>query len=294
MPLGWDQERRPTGPGDAREGSGPHSDPAGDSGAEPAPAPRGTSRLSRRSRRVIAACAVLVLVGALLIALPRLLGATTGPEQVTREFLQAVVDGDLETVRAHAQAAPNAAVLTPQMLDGAEDGLDTFEIHQVTVEAGTATVTASLRTGTARGEATFTLTSTDTGAFSPAVWELTPVELPRLRLDLPFGVQEIAIEGVSVPVAELRTATETFESSVVLQLLPGTYEVALPEPPPWLEAPQITLEVPPAFGDTAIPRHDVHFTLDETSQAEVQHQIDAALEDCMASTSSTPEGCPFA
>lgn len=243
---------------------------------------------------MIAACAVLVLVGALLIALPRLLGATTGPEQVTREFLQAVVDGDLETVRAHARAAPSVAALTTQMLDGAEDRLDTFEIRQVTVEAGTATVTAALRAGTARGEATFTLTSTDTGAFSPAVWELVPVELPRLRLDLPLGVQEIAIEGVSLPVAELRTAAETFESAVVLQLLPGTYEVTLPELPGWLEAPRVTLEVPPVLGDTAIPLHDAHVVLDERSQAEVQHQIDAALEDCVVSTASAPEGCPFA
>ncbi|MDN6329247.1 MAG: hypothetical protein L0J84_07875 [Brachybacterium sp.] len=299
LPLGWDEETAPTGASaptgpdapPARSGSDPG--PAEDDESQPTPDPH---RRSRRSRRLIAAGAVLVLVGALLIALPRLIGVATGPEQVTREFLQAVVDGDLETVRDHVQGAPDAstAALTAEVLAGAEDRLDSFEIQHVAVEAGTATVTAELRNGTGSSEGVFTLTSSSAGAFSPTVWELAPVVLPELEIDLTFGVQEIEIEGVTFPVEDLRVERETYESRIALQLLPGTYEVTLPEVPPWLEAPQAALEVLPAFGATAAPLHSLSPTFDETSQAEVQHQIDAALEGCAARTSSIPEGCPFA
>ena len=171
---------------------------------------------------------------------------------------------------------------------------DSFEIQHVAVEAGTATVTAELRNGTGSSEGVFTLTSSSAGAFSPTVWELAPVVLPELEIDLTFGVQEIEIEGVTFPVEDLRVERETYESRIALQLLPGTYEVTLPEVPPWLEAPQAALEVLPAFGATAAPLHSLSPTFDETSQAEVQHQIDAALEGCAARTSSIPEGCPFA
>ncbi|WP_394216094.1 hypothetical protein [Brachybacterium vulturis] len=296
LPMGWGAETASPGSDTPTGRSGLHPDPDGADGPEPAAAPHGRSRPSRRSRRLIAVCAVLALVVGLLIALPRLLGAATGPEHVTEEFLQAVVDGDLDTVRAHTQDASSAsaAALTAEVLAGAEDRLDSFEIQHVAVQAGAATVTAELRTGAERGEGTFTLTSSDDGPFSPTVWELAPVVLPELQIDLTFGVQEIEIGGATFPVHEILVDRETSEPRVAVQLLPGTYEVRLPQVPPHVEAPHRALEVPATFGSERMPVHDLQLTLDEDGQTEVQHQIDAALEECTASTSSAPEGCPFA
>lgn len=290
LPLGWDEEDAPGAPADR---PAPDPRPVGADDETPASDPHG---LSRRSRRLIAVLAVLALVGALLIALPRLLGATGGPEQVTREYLQAVLDGDLETVRAHVkeESGVSSAALTAEILDDAENRPDSFEIQQVEIEAGMARVTAEVRTGPDRDAATFILTSHDAGAFSPTQWELDPVALPELRIDLIVGISEIEIEGVTFPVGDLLVDRETYEPRVAVQLLPGTYDVSLPVVPPWVEPRQSALEVPARFGRDDIPVHDLGLALDQAGRHEVQQQVDAALEECAASTSSTPENCPFA
>lgn len=302
LSVGWEDETPPTPRTAAgHTASAGHTAPSGHaasaghtaSTAQAGPAERDRSR---RNRALIAILAVLVLVGTLLIALPRLLGAASGPEQVTREFLQAVVEGDLEAVQAHVQNTPDAstAALTAEVLAGAEDQLDSFEIQHVALKAGTATVTVELRTGADTGQGIFTLTSSDGGPFSPTVWELAPVMLPQLPLELTFGVQEIEIEGVAFPVQDLLVDREDYEPKVALQLLPGTYEVSISQVPPQVEPVRRTLEVPPVLGKQGMPSHPLHLALGEDAMSEVQRQAEAALEDCTASSSSAPEGCPFA
>lgn len=279
LSLGWDDPAPPVGRAAA--------DP------DPAPAPRGSGR---RGRRMIALGAVLAMVLTLLIALPRLLDAATGPEQVTREFLQAVVDRDLETVRTHLADPdrPGGAALTPAILAGAEDTLEDFEIREVTTSGSTAQVTAALRTLTSSGEATFSLTATDTGAFSPAEWELDPVTLRPVTLELTFGVQEIEIAGERLPVSEIETATEDFTPRVVLSLLPGTYEITVPALPPWVSAVPLSLEVPPAFGEGVPTTGPLGVRLDEAGREEVQQQVEEILEACAEHLTSAPDDCPFA
>lgn len=309
LPLGWD-DAQPLGWDDAQpaddcsgmseasraaQGAGGGDDPETAPSSSPE---RDSSRrsLSRRGRRVLAAGSVLALVAALLLGLPRLLGATDGPERAAREFLQAVVDGDLETVHAQSEEAPDASALalTAEILGGTEDRLESFEILGVEREAGTATVTAELRTGTTSREAVFTVTATDTGPFTPPDWELEPVPLPEVLIDVPLGAQEIAINGVILPLSELEPAGQPYAPRAALQLLPGTYEITLANIPPWLEAPQLSLEVPPTFAIWRKPVRDLRFELGADARKEVQSQVDAALEDCATSTSAAPAGCPFA
>lgn len=298
MPLGWDEEPAPNAAPDPSDTLPGTAGSDGSYGSEPAPPrhPHPLSRpLSRRARRLLALFSVLALLAALLLGLPRLLGGIGGPQQVTSDFLQAVIDGDLATVRAQSEDAPDAsaAALTAQVLAGADDRLESFEIQHVRVEAGTATVTATLRTGTARSEATFTLTALDPGPFSPPEWELAPVVLPEFQIDLPFGSQGIEINGVAIPLSEHGTARGPSAPQIALQLLPGTYEVTLPAARPWLAAPTLTLEAPPTFEVWRTPVHGLHFTLDDDGRAEVERQLFAALEKCAAGV-SVPAGCPFA
>lgn len=315
LPLGWGDGAAtvdPSGPGSAgrtvpTDSRGP-TDPTDlphpadsprplDPTAKPGPHHRSSPpRLSSRSRRLLAIGGVLALVAALFVGLPRLLSSTAGPERATGEFLHAVIDGDVETVLAHVEDAPDAsaAALTAQVLAEAHDQLESFEIQHVEVTSDTARVTVALNTGTARSEATFTLTATDAGPFSPLAWELAPVALPEFVIDVPFGAQEVGINGVSFPVAELGLTGVPYESRITVQLLPGTYEISLPESRRWLEAEPIALEAPPAFRTWRKPVHGLQHTLAEDGLQEVQHQIDAALEECATDTSSAPEGCPFA
>lgn len=301
QPLGWDDAQ----PVDDRSGMSESSRAAQGAGGgdDPETAPssspeRDSSRrgLSRRGRRLLAAGSVLALVAAGLLGLPRLLGATDGPERAAREFLQAVVEGDLETVHAQSEEASDASALalTAEILDGAEDRLEAFEILGVEREAGTATVTAELRTGTTRREAVFAVTATDTGPFTSPDWELEPVPLPEVLIDVPLGAQEIEINGVSLPLSELNPSAQPYAPRAALQLLPGTYEITLANTPPWLQSTQLSLEVPPTFAIWRKPVRDLRFELVADAREEVQSQVDAALEDCAASTSAAPAGCPFA
>lgn len=301
LSLGWDDDAAAGASGRGPSGS---SDPAGSTaprgGSAPhgGPAPHGGSAFrvrSPRTRRLLAVGCVLALVAALFVGLPRLLSSTAGPERVTGEFLQAVIDGDLETVLAHAEDDPDAsaAALTAQVLAEANEQLESFEIQHVEVAAGAARVTAVLHTGTARSEATFTLTATDAGPFSPLAWELAPVALPEFLITVPFGAQEIAINGVSIPVAELGLTDDPFSPRVAVQLLPGEYEISLPESRRWLEASTLALEAPPTFGNWRKPVHGLQYDLDEDGLREVQRKVSAALEECTVDTSPAPEGCPF-
>lgn len=293
LPSGWGGQDAPS---DLRTPGAPAvPDPSGADGNDRGSG-SGSDGPARRGRRLLAVLAVLVLVGGLLLALPRLLGAGHGPEQVAGEFLQAVVDGDLETVRSHARddAEASTAALTAEILAGAQNRPASFEIQQVTVEAGTATVTAALRTGTGREAVALTLSAHDAGPLSPVEWELDPVELPELRIDLSFGVSEIEIEGVTFAVDDIQVRRETYEPQVAVQLLPGTYDVRVPEVPHGVEPPQRALEVPAALEGDRVPVHDLRLRLDEDGREEMRTQVDAALEDCLASTSGAPEGCPFA
>lgn len=315
LPLGWGDGAAtvdPSGPGSAgrtvpTDSRGP-TDPTDlphstdsprplDPTAQPGPHHRSSPpRLSSRSRRLLAIGGVLALVAALFVGLPRLLSSTAGPERATGEFLQAVIDGDVETVLAHVEDASDAsaAALTAQVLAEAHDQLESFEIQHVEVTSDTARVTVALNSGTARSEAIFTLTATDAGPFSPLAWELAPVALPEFVIDVPFGAQEVGINGVSFPVAELGLTGLPYESRITVQLLPGTYEISLPESRRWLEAEPIALEAPPTFRTWRKPVHGLQHTLTEDGLQEVQHQIEAALEECATDTSSAPEGCPFA
>src|SRR5699024_5265974 len=207
LPLGWEDGPEPAT-------SAPR---AGE--AEPAAARPGLSR-----RRLLALGAAVLLVLALALAVPRLLTDPAGPEQAVSEFLQAVIDGDLESVREQVEDAPDAsgAALTPEILAGAEDTLRSFMIEDVEIAAGTATVTAALETGATAETSTFTLTATPGGAFSPPDWQLDPVPLPEISIVLPLGVQDVQINGTLLPQEELEIGGFMHVPQVALQVLPGT------------------------------------------------------------------------
>ncbi|ACU84136.1 hypothetical protein Bfae_02590 [Brachybacterium faecium DSM 4810] len=279
LPLGWEDGPEPAT-------SAPR---AGE--AEPAAARPGLSR-----RRLLALGAAVLLVLALALAVPRLLTDPAGPEQAVSEFLQAVIDGDLESVREQVEDAPDAsgAALTPEILAGAEDTLRSFMIEDVEIAAGTATVTAALETGATAETSTFTLTATPGGAFSPPDWQLDPVPLPEISIVLPLGVQDVQINGTLLPQEELEIGGFMHVPQVALQVLPGTYELSVGGEGRWVDAAEISLTAPPTFGTWRKPVPDMVPALNEAGRQEVRDQLEGMLADCVESTSPAPEGCPLA
>src|SRR5699024_1611394 len=98
-----------------RGSAGPAEDAAAVSGAPDSadevadragPAPRRHPR-TVRWRRTAGTIAALLLVGVLALGLPRLLPSGQGPEQVAEDFLQALVDGDIDQIREHVRDKPD-------------------------------------------------------------------------------------------------------------------------------------------------------------------------------------------
>ncbi|MGO1977035.1 hypothetical protein [Brachybacterium tyrofermentans] len=282
----------PTGaaPGASRRGASRAPEvPGGKAGTRP-------RRAASRRRRVLAVGSALLLVLALTLGLPRLLSATTGPEQAATDFLQALVDGDLERVREHVEHAPDAsgAALTSPILEAAGDRLESFTIDEVEVDGDTATVTVTLDNGSTTTTSRLPLAARDDGAFSPVRWELEPVQLPEFLLDVPLGVQEITVNGVRLPIADLNVEQNLYSPRVALQLLPGTYQVTLGDPGPWQEPVEVSLSAPPTLGTWRKPIEGAVPALSAEGRQEVQGQVDALPRDCPGTASTLSGDCPFA
>lgn len=282
LSLGWDQS---SGTADGGPSSAPRRPPT--DGRAP-----GTSR---RGRRVLMLGTALLLVLTLVVALPRLVIVSDGPEEVVADVLQSVVDGDLEALQDHLEVTESAsgAALSAEVLAGASDGLEDFEIRDVERESGTATVTADLFGGGRSGEGTFTLHAVADGPFSPLHWELEPVRLPELRFDLPVGVQEIEISGVPFPASTVHPPSVPTGSAAAVRLLPGTYEVTVPVESRWLRSPQLRISLPLTLGTPSDLVATVDLELTEDGVGEVEDQFADRIQECAASSSPAPEGCPF-
>lgn len=257
------------------------------------PAPRRHPR-TIRWRRTAGTIAALLLVGVLAVGLPRLLPNGEGPEQVAEDFLQALVDGDIDQVREHVQDSPDTsdAALTAEILQSAADRVRDAEVAHIQRGSGTAEVTVRLANGEETIETTLMLRADSTSAFAPVSWELQAVEVPEVRVHLPLGIEDFTINGISLTARESYTSFDGVERALLVQLLPGTYEFALPEAGPWRESQVITVEIPPVLGSwTGFA--DLGYDLSEAGHEEVRRQVDEHLGSCEASTSPAPRRCPF-
>jgi uncharacterized Zn-binding protein involved in type VI secretion len=276
------------------------SAPSASASQTPASAPaesRGARRrLPPRAVRAIAVIGALAMLLSLAVAIPRMLNATAGPERAAREVLQALVDGDTDAFLEHVATAPDAgrATLTAEILDAAEDRVRRFEIDAVEVEGATATVTATLDNGHETTGSTLTLHASSASAFAPVTWVVDPLEVPEAQVAIPLGISSISVNGVPVPVAGLVTSAAPFAPGVAMQLLPGTYEITLPEAERWMEPVTATVEIPPVLGTWRTRDAVLEYELAADGTEEVRRQVDAMLETCAGSTSPVPADCPFA
>lgn len=285
------EDARPVGDVAAATSGAPES--ADGSADRAGHAPRRRPR-SVRWRRAAGTIAALLLVGVLAVGLPRLLPSGEGPEQVAEGFLQALVDGDVDQVREHVQDSSDTSdtALTAEILQSAADRVQDAEIANIQRGSGTAEVTVRLANGEETIETTLMLRADSTSAFAPVSWELQAVEVPEVRVHLPLGIEEFTINGIPLTPQEFHTSFDGVERALLVQLLPGTYEFALPEAGPWRESQVITVEIPPVLGSwTGFA--DLGYDLSEAGHEEVRRQVDEHLETCEASTSPAPHRCPF-
>lgn len=258
-----------------------------DAGGSPAARPRAGPR------RVLVAALVLAM---LAVALPGLLLREPDPAGVAREYLDALVDGDLATVRGHLDPVTGALdiALTPEIRAATDDGLTGYTIDEVTVQGSRAEVLASLHSPGARHTARLTLSAHPEGLLRTPRWELDPVTLPVLQINPLSSTHVLLLNGQALQVPPLRrTGEDADHRELLLHVLPGRYTIALPPATgPFVPRTGEVL-VPPVVGPWRTGTLVLDYSLTRFSDSQARGAILGALADCARSTSPQPADCPF-
>lgn len=274
IPLGWD----------GHEGAS--------AGAPPVLPP------ARTRRRFTAVGAIVLLLG-LIAAMVQLLD-NPGPEDLARDYLQAMVVGDAATLRAHRAPSTDAGrvsdiALVDDVLTQADHRITDFTITNVGIHQGRAEVEATLHSTSGDAAVTLTLQSTDSGPFSPVTWQLQPVALPEIELAIPVDADEILLNGVPLDLSSVPEATRfSGHRLVLLSVLPGTYDIALPEQDERAESADVRVRVPQRLDQWRSAHTVVFYELTADGTRAAEESIREELRVCaQTATAAQPEECPF-
>ncbi|OIH95372.1 hypothetical protein [Curtobacterium sp. MCBA15_001] len=258
-------------------------------------APQPVAGQAQRPRRRLGRRAVVGLVAGgaavVLLLVAGVVGWSVGTDahsadRPVRAFLDDLSGGRVDSALRDAgiQHGRSDVLLTDAAYAKVKDRVTGYRITGVQRDGDTATVGAYLTQAGRQVPATFTLdqTGTDWGVFP--VWTL---QAPRL------GAVEVAVQGppkATVTVSGQRTTTSA-SGTATLKALPGSYEVGV-DGGTWFTADAQTATVR-GFGDTASSPVTLTTALTEAGQQAATQAVEAWVDGCIASTSTTPDGCSF-
>ena len=248
-----------------------------------------------RPRPLVVVSAVIAILALVLLIPPLLIGGQSARDVATN-FLQAVVDGDTTHVREHLGDADGALdiALVDEVVHGASHRVERFSIDTVEVTGSSARIVATLVSPVDSLETTLDLQQRS-GAFLRPRWELVPVTLPTLRLQIPVGSSELKVNSQVLEIPEDSRPPEAFGlSSLTLRVLPGTYVLHAQELSRAVVVRTARLTLPPVLDSWTSSPVAVALDLTDAGQEEARTQLNTALGDCEKSVSPQPDGCPFA
>lgn len=240
---------------------------------------------------------MLTVLGLLGIALPWLLLRHDGPDDVAREYLDAVISGDMETVRRHVSPVGGTldTAINTAVHRATAGGIAEYVIDRVTLHGTSAEVTATLRNRREEHRTVLRLHATTAGPFSPVVWELEPIQLPILSISPLTGTDSILLNGQPLDIPEVQFSERgANRMGVVLHVLPGSYAIELPAAQPPLTSRIRVIYVPPVLGQWQTGMIDIDYGLTLPAEARVRSLLRREIAQCAESTSPHPLGCPFA
>ncbi|WP_159798388.1 hypothetical protein [Puerhibacterium puerhi] len=269
----------------------------GHDAAAPAPRPAAPRRTidPRKARRVVLGVVGAVVLVGLAVGARSVVNATVfGPEKVVARYAEALADG--RPSAAFAVADPDVPseqrdLLTDQFYADVEHRVTGADVRGASVSGDTATVEVVYDQDGAKASQTYTLTREGHrfGVFDS--WTLqTP---PVVTVDLSAYVLDPSLESYAVNGVERTTADAGF----VLHLLPGAYEVTVPEQP-LLESASLSFTVGADGSTEGLESTDVdqallgYWPADETLRT-AEEQARAHLDGCMASTEVEVPDCFF-
>src|SRR5699024_2202424 len=116
--------------------------------------------------------------------------------------------------------------LTDEVVRAADDRVEGFSIDAIEVDGDHARIVATLSTAADSLETSLQLHRRSGGLLSRSRWELLPVTLPTLSLEIPVGSEELQVNGQVLPLPEASRPLGAFGTgSIALRVLPGNYEL---------------------------------------------------------------------
>jgi len=258
----------------------------------------------RSSRRpvVVAAVAIIVLVVAGVLVVPRILpGRLIAPEKTLRSFFAALSDRDLDAAldlayspdeqQADAGVLPDPTDLTFAALDG--DGYTPptgLRITSVTEPDLSEYVDAGQFPDGAQYVATaFTYAIGDQEVDDAALLIREDGRNPYRPWRILLGRAGITVstEGSGTPAVD-GTAMESADGEWTISSLPGAYQVDTGDDAIYTSEPQTATVTLTSADQVSLPQYLRTAVKDQVSQ-----QVRAFLDDCAASSDPAPQGCPF-
>ncbi|UWX81858.1 hypothetical protein [Arthrobacter sp. zg-Y1171] len=212
---------------------------------------------------------------------------TYSPRVQAEEYLQALVDADVERAMEMAPATGDEldySLMTNEVYSKATDRISGFEVTDVVVNDGTADVTVDVKQGDDTQAMKLELSENGTEAVFFKKWKLdAPLGSWSLRYTLDEDASEPAVNGVSV---------EMPEDGRKLAVLPGEYTFNAPTGTKFVsyggdEKMSVRLDGQESLmGVAFIPE------ITDAAREEIKARTKAHLESCLKLTELQPKGCP--
>ncbi|WP_299304382.1 hypothetical protein [uncultured Brachybacterium sp.] len=254
--------------------------------------------LSPKARKLlirggIAVGGAFVLLVGIAIAFNVISSTVFSPEKRVEAYLSALQEGDAaQAVEISAPNAPTAqqVLLTNAIAGSAENRISSYEILDSEKSGDDdVVVTATVFQDGVSTTRTFLVERNGRTALVFPEWRMGETEYAYLVLEVPEGASTLLVNGQEVAVESLAVEGGYAASAV----LPGQYTVSLPEVSEFIDSEESAVFVPADpegwYELYAAPT----YALSEAGTAEVQSQVEAALDECATSTEASPEGCPF-
>jgi hypothetical protein len=214
------------------------------------------------------------------------------PQVQVQNYLAAIQSKDAEGAIAIGDvnaARSSRALLTDAVLKKTAGGLTGYQVLSTTRSGDVANVLVRLDQDGAKSQASFTVRESGKSWLFFDRWQLDPVSLPQLAIEVPAGVQSLSINGATVPL----TGDDVSDGVLQLPAFPGRYQISLGGHSTWLSAQQKSVVA--SMGDGASLPTPTELTLVPTRAftASVGDQISALVAGCATTTTADPAGCPF-
>lgn len=244
-------------------------------------------------RRMLAIVAALALIIGAVLVLPSFVFVDS-PERAAREYLDALVEGDVEVLAAHSESLRGAtgATLAGPIYQAAQDRVTSYRIDAVEASQTAATVQVTLDDGTEQKQTELSLTAHSAEPFAPVDWRVDPIPLTSALVTYPLGTLEIQVNGVALPIADLTPQIDDMgQPTVAIALLPGTYEIAMPDAGEYLDPITASVTAPAQLTIAGPRRGETSYGLSELGHQYVIDEVVRQLEECLSTNADPLGGC---